>query len=293
MGLIGRAASLAGVPLGAGARFAGAATKVALGADRLGVYDKATAASVEAAVATLAKVRGPAMKFGQVLAVFTSALPPEVAQRFVALERLYEQADPLPFADLSHLLAVVPDGRLVVEPEAVAAASLGQVHRGTWTDPGTGERRPVAVKLRYPDAPRAVRSDMLQLRALVPIFGRLLPTLDLKALLAEHTERLVEELDYRNEARWMERFARAWADGPVVVPDVLFASESVLVSSWLDGTPLSELVRAAADPDRLAGSRAERDLAGQLLVEFCFYSPERVHAQHADPHPGNFRLTAD
>ena len=101
------------------------------------------------------------------------------------------------------------------------------------------------MKLRYPDAPRSVRSDMFQLRALIPLMGRLLPTLDLKALLAEHTERLLEELDYRNEARWMTRFAEAWADEPYDIPEAVFASESVLVSRWLDGTPLSELIAAA------------------------------------------------
>ena len=63
---------------------------------------------MDAAVATLSKVRGPAMKFGQVIAVFTSALPPEIATRFAALERLYESAEPLPFSKVAHLLEVVP-----------------------------------------------------------------------------------------------------------------------------------------------------------------------------------------
>jgi predicted unusual protein kinase regulating ubiquinone biosynthesis (AarF/ABC1/UbiB family) len=293
MGVMSRAVSLVGVPLGTGARFAGAAARTALGANKAAVYDAATAASVDAAVATLARIKGPAMKFGQNLAVFSGVLPEELAAKFVALEQLYENAQPEPFKKVSPLLAAVPAGRLVVDPVAVAAASLGQVHRGTWTDPETGEQTAVAVKLRYPEAPRAAKSDMAQLRALLPLISRLLPSLDLRSLLDEHAARLVEELDYRNEARWMAAFADAWAEYDVVVPGVLHASESVLVSTWMDGTPLSELIAASSDPERAESSRAERDRVGTLLARFCFDSPGRVGAMHADPHPGNFRLLAD
>ncbi|MGN6332330.1 MAG: ABC1 kinase family protein [Motilibacteraceae bacterium] len=279
MGLVRRAVSLAGVPLGAGARMAGAAGRAALGADRTAAYDKATQASVDALVTTLAKVRGPAMKFGQALAVFSSALPPELADKLESLSRLYEQADPLAFAKVAPLLSVLPAG-VEVEEQAVAAASLGQVHRATWTD-----GRPVAVKLRYPDAPRAVRSDMAQLRAMSPLLSRLLPSLDLRALLDEHAARLTEELDYEFEAGWMHRFAQGWQDSFVHVPAVVHASESVLVTEWLDGMPFTEIVSR--------GSREQRDAAGSMLCEFTFASPRRVFAIHADPHPGNFRLMPD
>ena len=292
MGIIRRAASLATVPLGAGARLAGAATLSALGADKAAVYDAATASSIDAAVATLSRIKGPAMKFGQSLAVFSGVLPDHLAEKFRALEQLYESAVPEPFAKLAPLLAVVPAGRLTVEPVAVAAASLGQVHRGVWTSPDGG-RTDVAVKLRYPGARRNAKSDMAQLRALLPLISRLLPSLDLRALLEEHGERLLEELDYRNEAGWMTRFAEAWAEHDVHVPAVLFASESVLVTAWMDGTPLAELIAAGNGTNEQASRQAERDRAGELLARFCLGSVGRVGAMHADPHPGNYRLLAD
>ena len=186
MGLIRRAASLAAVPVTTGARLAGAATATAFGADRDAVYAKATAASVETLTAALAKARGPALKFGQALAVFSSALPPEQAAQLTALTRLYEDAKPQPLKTLAKQLSDLPAG-VVVEPEAIAAASLGQVHRATWTD-GTQ----VAIKVQYADAPRVVKADMLQLRAMAPLVGRLLPTLDVKALVDEHATRLAE-----------------------------------------------------------------------------------------------------
>ena len=278
MGLISRAASLASVPVSAGARMAGAATAAALGADRDAVYAKATAASVEALTTALAKARGPALKFGQALAVFSSALPPEQAQQLAALTRLYEDATPQPIGKITKVLAQLPEG-VEVEPEAIAAASLGQVHRGTWTD-GTA----VAIKVQYPDAPRVVKADMLQLKAMSPLVSRLLPNLDVRALIDEHASRLAEELDYTSEARWQEAFREAWADDGIVIPRVLFATETILVTEWIEGTPFTSLVD-------LPGER--RNAAGRALARFAFWSPRLVGATHADPHPGNFRLLAD
>jgi predicted unusual protein kinase regulating ubiquinone biosynthesis (AarF/ABC1/UbiB family) len=278
MGLISRAASLAAVPVNAGARMAGAATAAAFGADRDAAYAKATAASVEALTSALAKARGPALKFGQALAVFSSALPPEQAQQLAALTRLYEDAKPQPITKITKVLAQLPDG-VEVEPEAIAAASLGQVHRGVWID-GT----PVAIKVQYPDAPRVVKSDMLQLKAMAPLVGRLLPNLDVRALVDEHAARLAEELDYTGEAAWQERFREAWEPEGIVVPRVIFATKTILVTEWIDGTPFTALVDQPGD---------RRNAAGRALARFAFWSPRLVGATHADPHPGNFRLLDD
>jgi len=278
MGLISRAASLASVPVNAGARMAGAATAAAFGADRDAAYAKATAASVEALTTALAKARGPALKFGQSLAVFSSALPPEQAQQLASLTRLYEDAKPQPLSKITKVLAQLPDG-VEVEPEAIAAASLGQVHRGVWAD-GTA----VAIKVQYPDAPRVVKSDMVQLKAMAPLVGRLLPNLDVRALVDEHAARLTEELDYTREAAWQERFREGWQDEGIVVPRVVFSTETILVTEWIDGTPFTGLVD-------LPGER--RNAAGRALARFAFWSPRLVGATHADPHPGNFRLLDD
>lgn len=278
MGLISRAASLASVPVNAGARMAGAATAAAFGADRDAAYARATAASVEALTTALAKARGPALKFGQSLAVFSSALPPEQAQQLASLTRLYEDAKPQPLSKITKVLTQLPDG-VEVEPEAIAAASLGQVHRGVWTD-GTA----VALKVQYPDAPRVVKSDMVQLKAMAPLVGRLLPNLDVRALVDEHAARLTEELDYTREADWQERFREGWQDEGIVVPRVVFSTETILVTEWIDGTPFTGLVD-------LPGER--RNAAGRALARFAFWSPRLVGATHADPHPGNFRLLDD
>lgn len=278
MGLISRAASLASVPVTTSARLAGAATAAAFGADKDAVYAKATAASVETLTSALAKARGPALKFGQALAVFSAALPPEQAAQLTALTRLYEDAKPQPLKAIENQLAQLPKG-VDVDPVAIAAASLGQVHRGTWKD-GT----PVAIKVQYADAPKVVKADMLQLRAMAPLVGRLLPTLDVRALIDEHARRLGEELDYTHEAAWQKRFRKAWKAEGIVIPKVMFATGTVLVSEWIDGTPFTALVDEPAH---------RRNAAGRQLARFCFWSPRMVGATHADPHPGNFRLLDD
>jgi predicted unusual protein kinase regulating ubiquinone biosynthesis (AarF/ABC1/UbiB family) len=281
MGLFSRAASLAAVPVKTGARFATAATATAFGADKDTAYGNAMMASMESLTSALAKARGPALKFGQILALFSSTLPPEQAAMLASLTRLYENAEPRSWEKVAALVVGLPAGTQV-DPVAVAAASLGQVHTGTWPD-GT----PIAVKVQYPDAHRIVRADMMQLRTFIPLIHRLFPTLDAKALLDEHADRLWEELDYTREARWQETFRVGWAaahPGIVTIPRVLHADPTLLVTEWLPGIPYSSLADATDE---------QRDAAGRGLARFTLWSAQLVGAIHADPHPGNYRLLDD
>ena len=98
--------------------------------------------------------------------------------------------------------------------------------------------------------------------------------------------RLAEELDYVHEAAAQQRFADAYRGDPdVSVPDVVRATSRVLVSDWLDGTPLA---RVAATADQ-----GERDRVAGLYQRFLVSGPERVGLLHTDPHPGNVRVLAD
>ena len=97
---------------------------------------------------------------------------------------------------------------------------------------------------------------------------------------------MVEELDYHLEAKAQARFAKAFRNDPVfVIPDVLVSSERVIVGEWLDGVPLSRLIASGTQP--------ERDLVARRYLEFLMAGPARAGLLHADPHPGNYRLTAD
>ncbi|MGW5850839.1 ABC1 kinase family protein [Streptomyces sp. NPDC055254] len=233
---------------------------------------------------TLGELKGGAMKFGQALSVFESALPEEVAGPYrAALTKLQEAAPPLPAATVHQVLAdrLGEDWRDLFqefEDKPAAAASIGQVHRAVWHD-----GRQVAVKVQYPGAGEALLSDLKQLGRFAGLLGPLVPGMDIKPLIKELRDRVSEELDYELEAEAQRTHADAFEDDPdVVVPDVVHQGDEVLVTEWMEGTPLSEVIAA--------GSQEERDRAGQLLARFLFSGPARTGLLHADPHPGNFRL---
>jgi predicted unusual protein kinase regulating ubiquinone biosynthesis (AarF/ABC1/UbiB family) len=150
-----------------------------------------------------------------------------------------------------------------------------------WTD---GRR--VAVKIQYPGAGKALINDFTQLSRLGRLFGLLMPGLEVKPLLDELRDRVAEELDFGMEAAAQRGFARAYAGDPdIYVPDVVAESEHVLVTEWMDGTPLSKVISG--------GTQEQRSRAGILLTRFLFSGPARAGLLHADPHPGNFRLLDD
>ncbi|MEV0409941.1 AarF/ABC1/UbiB kinase family protein [Streptomyces sp. NPDC050448] len=233
---------------------------------------------------TLGELKGGAMKFGQALSVFESALPEEIAGPYrAALTKLQEAAPPLPAQTVHQVLAdrLGADWRDLFEEfedKPAAAASIGQVHRAVWHD-----GRQVAVKVQYPGAGEALLSDLRQLARFAGLLGPLIPGMDIKPLIKELRDRVAEELDYELEAEAQRIHADAFeGDADVFVPDVVHQGDQVLVTEWMEGTPLSEVI---AD-----GTEEERDRAGQLLARFLFSGPARTGLLHADPHPGNFRL---
>jgi predicted unusual protein kinase regulating ubiquinone biosynthesis (AarF/ABC1/UbiB family) len=165
-----------------------------------------------------------------------------------------------------------------------AAASIGQVHRAVWKQGRSGI--PAAVKIQYPGAGEALLADLGQLSRLAGLFRVLQPGLDIKPLLVELRARISEELDYQLEAESQRAFAIAYRDDTeIYVPDVLAAAPRVLVTRWLEGLPLSQIIAK--------GTEQQRNLAGQRLSTLHFSAPARARLLHADPHPGNFRIMAD
>jgi predicted unusual protein kinase regulating ubiquinone biosynthesis (AarF/ABC1/UbiB family) len=284
---VSRAAKLARLPIGLAGR-----TAIGVGKRIGGRSAEIVAAEIQQRTAdqvfrVLGELKGGAMKLGQALSIFEAALPPELAEPYRAtLTKLQESAPPLPARTVHQVLAedLGPEWRSRFESfsdEPAAAASIGQVHRAVWSD-----GRPVAVKIQYPGAGRALIGDFNQLARFGGLFGMLMPGLEVKPLLEELRSRIAEELDYEAEARSQSQFAAAYANDPdIYVPEVVFGTSHVLVSEWMDGTPLSAVIAS--------GSQEQRDRAGLMLVRFLFSGPERAGLLHADPHPGNFRLLDD
>jgi predicted unusual protein kinase regulating ubiquinone biosynthesis (AarF/ABC1/UbiB family) len=235
----------------------------------------------------LGELKGGAMKMGQAMSIFEAAMPEETAGPYrEALTKLQEAAPPLPAESIHAILAdeLGTDWRdrfAEFDDVPAAAASIGQVHKGTWHD-----GRVVAVKVQYPGADKAFISDLNQLSLMGRVFASWIPGLDIKPLLAELKDRAIEELDYLRESRSQRAFAAAFEGDPEFrVPHILAAAPHVLVSEWVDGRPMSSII---AD-----GTPEERDRVGELYERFLLSGPARAGLLHSDPHPGNFRITPD
>ncbi|MBA3308711.1 MAG: AarF/ABC1/UbiB kinase family protein [Nocardioidaceae bacterium] len=283
-----RTARLASLPLG----YAGRAT-LGLGRRLGGAPAEAVALQVQQRTAeqlfkVLGELKGGAMKFGQAMSIFESALPESLVTPYRAtLTRLQDAAPPMPASMVHQVLSreFGPGWReLLVEfdDDPAAAASIGQVHHGRWQD-----GREVAVKIQYPGAGEALMSDLKQIARAARLFAGLVPGIEVMPLVHELRARVSEELDYALEADAQSRFAEAFAGDPDIrVPAVVAHTDVVLVSEWLESN--RSLARLIAD-----GSQAERNRYGEVYVRFLFSGPARAGLLHADPHPGNFRLLGD
>jgi predicted unusual protein kinase regulating ubiquinone biosynthesis (AarF/ABC1/UbiB family) len=238
----------------------------------------------------LGTMKGAAMKVGQVASfVDTGAFPPEFQERIQ--QKLAELRDAAPRVSFPEMRKVIESdlGESLdsvfedFEPEAVAAASIGQVYRARLRDDG----RRVAVKVQYPGVAQAVRADLQNLGLIMRAAKRIAPGMDSKAMSAEIRERLTDELDYEHEAQSHRAFARAWRDHPFIyVPPVVtkLCSERVLVSDWVDGTGFEEVRRL---------DRPTRNRFGEIVFRFFFGSLYRNGHFSGDPHPGNYLLMED
>jgi predicted unusual protein kinase regulating ubiquinone biosynthesis (AarF/ABC1/UbiB family) len=284
---VARTARLASLPLGLAGRAA-----LGLGKRVTGMAADVVSADVQRRTAehlfsVLGQLKGGAMKMGQALSVFEAALPEDLAGPYrAALTKLQEAAPPLPAASVHNVLreSLGEDWRELFkdfDDKPAAAASIGQVHKAVWAD-----GRDVAVKVQYPGAGEALRSDLNQMARFAGLFKAIQPGLDVKPLVQEIRDRVTEELDYELEAASQRAFATAFEGDPdICVPRVLRSSPRVLVTEWIDGVPLAAIIAS--------GTVEERDAAGTRMALLHFSAPARAELLHADPHPGNFRMLPD
>jgi predicted unusual protein kinase regulating ubiquinone biosynthesis (AarF/ABC1/UbiB family) len=256
---------------------------------RPAAHSKRYARIAEEVVEQLGRMKGAAMKFGQVLStVDLPNLEPEDRERLKAkLADLRDDAPRVSFKDMEKVMreewGEKPSSVLAeLDTEAAAAASIGQVYRAT-----THEGDEVAVKVQYPGIAEAVDADLRAARALVPLVKRLSPGLDGKALVSELRERISEELDYELEANNGRQIARYWRDHPHVhVPqvDTTLSTRRVLVTEWVDGIDYDAVKQL---PD------ADRDRFGETAFRFFFATAREHGVALGDPHPGNLLRAKD
>jgi predicted unusual protein kinase regulating ubiquinone biosynthesis (AarF/ABC1/UbiB family) len=235
---------------------------------------------------TMGELKGAVMKVGQLLSIQDGALPGEFGD---VLGRFHAEAPPMHFAFVRDIVERELGAKLdelfeVFEPQAVAAASLGQVHRARLFD-GTN----VAVKVQYPGIEDTIESDLKNLRTVVKSLRWAGSSYDMSAAYEEVREMLRREADYGQEADAVELFSqRLEGHEDVIVPGVhrSHSTQRVLTLDYLDGDHLDAFVSGL--PDQGVRNRVGRKLAMTIWrLEFCH------GLLHADPHPGNYLFMGD
>ena len=236
--------------------------------------------------------KGALMKAGQILSMVDADAIGHAgfAPYQKALAQLQTAAPPMSAA----LVHAVLDNELGAgvecfaefDDDPIAAASVGQVHRAVLRD-----GRVVAVKVQYPGVAQAIRDDLANTELLLTFMrlgaAAMGATADIRAMAAEITARVTEEVDYRHEAAMITAFADLLRGHPFIhVPEVIpeASSERVLTMTYLDGM------------DWATARHADQDLRNTWAeVVFRFINSGSRHGNlvQVDPHPGNFRFNPD
>ena len=240
-------------------------------------------------VEVLGQMKGPAMKIGQMASILDlgGLSPDEVEQLQAKLGELRDHAPQVSFKEMRKVIEEdlgerIQDVFAEFDPDAAAAASIGQVYRARLHDD-----REVAVKVQYPHVAAAVRADLQNLGLIMRAAKRFAPGLDPATTAVELRERISEELDYEHEAQAQRAFARRWRGHPfIVIPNVVtsLCRDRVLVTEWINGAGFEEIKES---------SQATRDRVAEIVIRFFLGSLYRFGQFSGDPHPGNFRLLGD
>jgi len=248
-----------------------------------GKTDAKAVRTAEELVREMGRLKGLVMKFGQIASYMPGAMSPE-AQAMLA--KLQSQSTPM----VAELVARQVETELGSPPEELfesfetkpfAAASIGQVHRARF------EGREVAVKVQYPGIEELVESD-LDTVGLLARLSAVGTAIDGKAVARELRARLIEECDYRIEARSQRLFAELWRrDSARRVPEVVDArsTKRVLTSELSQGQGFHAFARSA--------TTELRDRTGVILFDTCFSTLFGHAVYNADPHPGNYLVHED
>lgn len=235
------------------------------------------------------ELKGAFMKLTQMLSMRSDLLPPEALE---VLSTVQSSVPPMPYdvirAQVTRELGAPPEVLFErFDPEAFAAASLGQVHRAVL--PGGGD---VVVKIQYPGVEDTVVQDLRNVRALLQTLSRIgrdvmRQKIDASEVYAELEERLREELDYVREAANLREFRRRFADDPEIMipePYPAFSSRRVLTMSLLEGYPLQDILAPGVD-------QALKDWVAIKYFRVLWRQIFEFGILHTDPHPGNYLVT--
>ncbi len=263
-----------------GSTLTGTAFKT-LGAKLTGQHDAIPQILTDA----LGKLKGPAMKVGQILSMVPGILPDDIAHNLMQLQSNAPSMG-WPFVRRRMAAELGPnwqDHFQYFERTATAAASLGQVHKaqlhdGTW----------VACKLQYPNMLNIIQGDLDQLTLLLKTYENTLGVINTEHMRSELKDRLIEELDYTSELQNMQSFQNVFSttNQPVQIPKTFpqLSTAKLLTMEWVDGV---DLMTVKSWP------QADKEKVATNLFNAWYYPLYHHGLLHGDPHFGNYKIRPD
>lgn len=248
-----------------------------------------TDANADRLAATLCRMRGAALKLGQMLSIQDATLLPPPLTR--ALAQVRQGAASMPAAQLEQQLVDQYGGRyqrrfVHLDWKPFAAASIGQVHRAVVRQ--QGRERDVVVKVQYPGVARSIESDLRNLGMIVKWSGLTPKGLFIENIIRVGEQELSVECDYRREKDNQLRM-QALVEGDAVlqehrfrVPDVLedWCTDEVFVSEYFPGGTIDQIAQVA--------SQEERNRIGRMILYLTMQELFTWRFMQTDPNWGNF-----
>ena len=233
----------------------------------------------------LAQMRGAAMKIGQLMSMDSGdVLPPELSQILV---RLRDNAHPMPPAQLKRVLNAEWPAQWLrsfhkFDVQPIAAASIGQVHRGQLTD-----GRDLAIKVQYPGVAKSIDSDVANVGVLMRMSGLLPKGFELASYLEEGRKQLHEETNYNREATQLKRFGDLLADKTqFVVPEIHgdWSTANILTMTYVAGVPIESVAEETQEI---------RDQVAKDLIDLTIHELFSFGVMQTDPNFANYLYQPD
>ena len=233
----------------------------------------------------LAQMRGAAMKIGQLMSMDAGdVLPPELSQILV---RLRDNAHPMPPAQLKRVLNAEWPAQWLrsfhkFDVQPIAAASIGQVHRGQLTD-----GRDLAIKVQYPGVAKSIDSDVANVGVLMRMSGLLPKGFELASYLEEGRKQLHEETNYNQEATQLKRFGDLLADKTqFVVPEIHgdWSTANILTMTYVAGVPIESVAEETQEI---------RDQVAKDLIDLTIHELFSFGVMQTDPNFANYLYQPD
>jgi len=232
----------------------------------------------------LKNLKGSALKVAQMLSMDKNIMPKAYVDKFsLAQFSVPPLSAPLVRKTFKNYLGKYPEQIYdSFTPDAINAASIGQVHQAT------KDGRKLAVKIQYPGVAESISSDLAIVKPFaIKMFN--LQGKDSERYFKEVENKLLEETDY--ELELTQGIAISKSCG--VIPNLRFpkyypemSSKKTITMDWMDGLHLSEFTNQNQD-------REKGDKLGQALWDFYMFQMHGLRQVHADPHPGNFLIDGD